>query len=267
MKRENLTQANKNAWEEAAPIHAGEQRFSRLLEQFREPGFSTLSKLKSEALLNQGVEGKSVFQPCCHNGRELLSIKNLGAKNCVGFDFCDDFISQARELVAASGIECSFQQTDVYNIGAEYNDRFDIAYISAGTFMWLPDLNEFFSVISRLLRPGSWVYMVDQHPILDMYGMEPTEDRRDLKDSYFRTEPHQVTRGLDYYKNEPSSHSKPCYRFHHKLSGIINACINNGLTIETFDELESAEARGYFQRLEKEQYHFPLSFVLTARKK
>lgn len=267
MKRENYTRINKEAWEEAAPIHAGEHRLANLLVQFKEPGFSTLSALKTSILLDHGVEGKSVFQPCCHNGRELLSIKNLGAGNCVGFDLSEEFVHQARQLKTSSGIDCSFVHSDVYDIGPEYNASFEIAYISAGTFMWLPDLDGFFAVVSRLLRPGGWVFMIDQHPVLDMYGMEPTKERKRFKESYFRTEPYKITHGLDYYRSKPFPDSKPCFRFHHKLSDIVNACVCNDLAVDTLEELETAEARGYFQRLEKKKYHLPLSFIMTAIRK
>ena len=130
--------------------------------------------------------------------------------------------------------------------------------------MWLPDLDGFFAVVSRLLRTGSWVFVIDQHPLLDMFGMEPTKERTRIEESYFRLDPFMVMQGLDYYRNKPLSGSKPCYRFHYKLSDIINACINNGFRLETIEELPTAEGGGYFKRFEMLKYRFPLSFTMTA---
>ncbi len=85
MDRKNITSANREAWEEAAPLHRA-QNMERLISAFREPGYSCLDAVETARLRALGVAGKDVAQLCCNNGQELLSVKNLGAARCVGFE-------------------------------------------------------------------------------------------------------------------------------------------------------------------------------------
>lgn len=41
-------------------------------------------------------QGKTVAQFCCNNGRELLSLMQLGAERGFGFDLAENLIAQAR---------------------------------------------------------------------------------------------------------------------------------------------------------------------------
>ncbi|HKA55002.1 MAG TPA: class I SAM-dependent methyltransferase, partial [Candidatus Binatia bacterium] len=146
MERSRYTAANRLAWNEAAPIHR-RQRFARLLADFRRPGYGCLDAVETAKLREIGLAGKAVAQLCCNNGQELLSIKNLGAGRCVGFDISDDFIAQARELAAAGGIACEFVRTDVYDIPPDYHGAFDLVYITIGALCWMPDLAPFFHLV------------------------------------------------------------------------------------------------------------------------
>ena len=65
------------------------------------PGYNRLDETLTARLRALGLEGKSVIQLCCNNGREILSVKNLGAARCVGVDQSAPFLEQAAELAAA----------------------------------------------------------------------------------------------------------------------------------------------------------------------
>ena len=167
MNRKSFTDANREAWEEAAALHRG-QNMESLLAGFRRPGYSCLDEIETERLQALGVTGKDVAQLCCNNGRELLSAKNMGAGACVGFDAAKDFIEQARELAAVGGIDCSFLCTDIYAVPAAYDAGFDLVTVTIGVLGWMPDLDGFLAVVARLLRPGGALFIYEQHPILDM---------------------------------------------------------------------------------------------------
>ena len=260
--RQKVSATNRAAWNEAAPIHA-EMHFDRLLDGFNCPGFSCIQGIKQDAVLAHGIEGKAVVQPCCNNGRDLLSIKNLGASRCVGFDISDEFIEQGRRLAEADGIDCELVQADVYEIPTDYNGQFDIAYITAGSLRPLPDVNAFFATVARLMRAGAWMFVQEMHPILDMYSMETSRRPRRIRYSYFHPEPFRLADGLDYYRAR-SYRAKPRYSFHHKLSDIIQACVSNGLRIETFQERDNDVSGGTFGRLQRRGKRLPLSYTLTA---
>jgi ubiquinone/menaquinone biosynthesis C-methylase UbiE len=254
--------ANRAAWNETAPHHAA-AGFDHLIKGFQQPGFSVLDEIEIGYLLEIGVTGKDIAQLSCNNGRELLSIKNMGAGRCVGFDISDAFIEQALKLVATSGIPCEFVRTNVYEIPAQYGNSFDLVFITVGTLGWLPYIGVFFDVVARLLRPGGWVLIYEMHPILDMFE-QGTPHPLDLVYSYFRTEPYADDGGLDYLGN--TEYKGPVsYWFHHKMSDIIQACINRGFSVRRFTEYEH-DVSDTFAYLAKEPIRPPLTYALLAQK-
>jgi len=263
MKRDDYTAANREAWNEAAPIHA-RRTFDQLLADFRRPGHSCLEALETETLCKIGIAGKAVAQVCCNNGRELLSIKNLGAGRCVGFDISEDFIAQARRLAEAGGIEAEFLATDVYRIPARFDASFDLAIITIGVLGWMPDLAGFFAAVARLLKPGGLLFIHEQHPIMGMFEPGDPEPQPKLRHSYFKADPFRDETGLDYWGHETYK-SKPTYWFQHKLSDIITACLGNGLALEAFTERDR-DISGIFGNVTAQPILPPLSYSLVVRK-
>lgn len=263
MKRDDYTAANRAAWNEAAPIHA-RRTFEELLKSFRKPGYSCLDALETGSLQEIGLAGKAVAQICCNNGRELLSVKNLGAGRCVGFDISDGFIAQARQLAEAGAIEAEFLATDIYRIPANYDANFDLALITIGVLGWMPDLKEFFAVVARLLRTDGRLFIHEQHPIMGMFEPLDPEPQPKLHHSYFRTDPFRDETGLDYWGHETYK-SKPTYWFQHKLSDVVTACLDNGFTLEAFSEHET-DLGDIFRGVAAQPILPPLSYKLIARR-
>jgi SAM-dependent methyltransferase len=250
--RRAFTQANREAWDEAAPVH-GKINQAQLLENFTKPGYSTLDDHCLDRLMEIGFQGKSVAQLCCNNGRELLSLRNLGAGRCVGFDASEAFLEQARELAHASGhTDVEFVATDVYDIPTEKAGSYDIVMTTVGVAGWMPDLQGFFRVLGRLTRPGGHLFMEETHPVLLMYEEGEGEAPSYLKYSYFTEQPWEESTGLDYYEGTKYP-SKPHYSFQHTLADIMMAAIGADFALEHFAEfgynisefcadLENAEA-------------------------
>ncbi|HWA41663.1 MAG TPA: class I SAM-dependent methyltransferase [Hypericibacter adhaerens] len=263
MKRDDYTAANREAWNEAAPIHE-RRTFERLLEGFRQPGYSCLEPIETETLLGIGVAGKAVTQICCNNGRELLSVKTMGAGRCVGFDISEEFIAQGRQLAEAGGIEAEFLATDVYRIPAAYDAQFDLALITIGALGWMPDLKGFFAIVARLLKPKGQLFIHEQHPIMGMFEPGDPEPQPQLRHSYFKADPFRDETGLDYWGKETYK-AKPTYWFQHKLSDVITGCLENGLALELFTEHEQ-DLGGIFDNVTAQPILPPLSYRLIARK-
>jgi SAM-dependent methyltransferase len=167
--RDDYTAANRAAWDASARFHEEGAEFAKLLDGFAKPGFSCLDAVLSERLEALAVAGKDAAQLCCNNGREILSVKNLGAGRSVGFDQSGAFLEQARRLAAAGKLDCDFVEGDVYKIPADYDGAFDMVLITIGVFGWMPDLGAFFDVIARLMRPGGALLVYEQHPIMNMF--------------------------------------------------------------------------------------------------
>ncbi len=88
----------------------------------------------------------------------------LGAKEGVGFDISDAAISEAEELAGIAKLNARFVRTNALEIDETYNDCFDFIYISQGSLQWFPDLNDYFSVISRLLKKDGKIIIFEIHP-------------------------------------------------------------------------------------------------------
>ena len=188
MKDKDYLAANREAWEEVAPLHR-EHNQAQLLKAFKVPGYSCLDEIETAVLRDIGVDGKDVAQLCCNNGRELLSVKNLGAGRCVGFDQAEGFIAQARELAAAGAIDCDFVCSEIHEISSDYDAAFDLVTITIGVLSWMPDIAAFMAVPARLLRPGGRLFIYEQHPIIEMVTPGEADDPVVWEDSYFRDTP------------------------------------------------------------------------------
>ncbi len=262
-KTKQVTTANLAAWEEAAPIH-GRQNQTQLIEAIREPGYSCLDEVETRRLEALGVAGKDVAQICCNNGRELLSMKNMGAARCVGFDGAQGFIDQAGELAEAAGLKAEFVCTDVYEIGAGYRQAFDLVTITIGVLGWMPDLERFFAVLAGLIKPGGALFIYEQHPILEM--IEPAEADAPIvwELSYFNKEPYVDKEGLDYYGGQTYD-AMPATSFSHTLAEIIMAGVNNALAVEHFEEFPHHISNTWWN-VEKSGIGLPMCYTMVLRK-
>lgn len=262
-KLHQYTDANRRAWEQAAAVHHTRERFQELLDGFARPGYSCLKRVETDRLQALGVAGRDVAQICCNNGREVLSIKNLGAARCVGFDQAPGFVAQARELAAAGNIACEFVETNAYEIAHEFDEAFDIVVITIGVFGWMPDLSGFFDVIKRLLRSGGHLFVHEQHPITNM--IEPgNPDPFALVHSYFKPEPF-VEEDVIVYENEDAGKGETHYWFVHTLGDLLTACLEHDLTLVHFAESPENISSEEFEIYAGREAQLPLSYTLTAR--
>jgi len=261
----SYTEANRRVWNQSAPVHRAADTFRALLDAFSTPGFSCLDEIETERLNAIGVAGKQVAQICCNNGRELLSIQNMGAARCVGFDQSSGFLAQGRELAAAASLDCEFVETSIYDISHDYDAAFDLVVITIGVFGWMPDLGGFFDVVERLLRPGGHLFVHEQHPITNMF--EPgNPDPFALADSYFKAEPFADNELIVYQKDQGGAAAETSYWFVHTLGDLITACLERDLALVHFAESPENISSEHFEVYANQTAQLPLSYTLTARK-
>lgn len=236
--REKYVTANRAAWNEVAPRHAARNQ-ARLIELFRAGGYNHLEDAAQDMIRQTGITGKSVVQIGCNNGIDLLSVKNMGAGRCLGFDQATAFLDQAREIAQAAGVadEVDFIEANVYALPATLSQSFDVALTTIGVIYWMPDLPAFFRAVAALIKPGGWWVMEETHPIVQMYEEDPAGGSSQLTYSYFRAEPLEWTDGLDYFGGKRYE-SAPYYSFMHKFSDIINAGLAAGLTLRRIEEVD-----------------------------
>ncbi len=255
---------NKEAWEEAFENRKenwGEDNYAKLKEEclpFLHPDIV-------KEVENIDFTGKSVAQFCCNNGRELLSLMQLGPASGTGFDFAKNIIQQARDTANKAGIACDFVACDILEMDQKYYNQFDFIFFTIGAITWFRDLNELFDITIKCLKPSGLLLIHDFHPFMNMLPL-PSDDEFDSNNlnkitfKYMRDQPWIDNCGMNYMT--PEYESKTFTSYAHTTSQIINVLIQSGLVLQKFDEFdydvgvsEVYDGLGY-----------PLSFVLLAQK-
>jgi SAM-dependent methyltransferase len=260
MRRADYTAANRRAWNEISVRHRA-QRAETLLAKLGVKGASCLDPIVAARFGAIGVAGKRVAQLCCNDGREVISLKNLGATHAVGFDISRVALDTGEALAAHAGVACELVESDVYEIPGTYNGQFDLIYVSVGALGWMPDLPGFFAVAARLLAPGGHLLVYEMHPLADMF--EPGRGAT-LAHSYFTADPF-VGEGLDYYGDLSHRGEAQEYWFHHTLGAVITALAQSSLTVTALEELPG-DISNIFPDLPKSPAPPPLSYLLEGRK-
>jgi ubiquinone/menaquinone biosynthesis C-methylase UbiE len=260
--REDYTNANRIAWNEAASRHAAHNN-AALFEAFNDPDYVTLEGDILETLLQVGVKGKSIIQLCCNNGCETLSLRNMGATRCVGVDTADEFLAHGEEMIRIAGAENEVRliNSDVYDLPENLKGSFDVVLTTIGVLSWMPDIEAFFQVVHSLLKTNGKLVMEEMHPVLFMYDSDPKTGISSIRYSYFSQQIWKETCGLDYYGGEEYD-SQPNYSFMHRLDEILMAAINSGLNLLSFKELDY-DISFFCSDLEDSPTKPPLGFVMV----
>jgi SAM-dependent methyltransferase len=260
------TNQNREAWNEAMPKHQAVSK-EKLDQLFSNPEYiDIVDKNFLQVLEKFGVKGKDVIHLCCNNGCELLSIKNMGAKHCVGIDISDLAITEAQDRAKKCNIDCDFIRSDVYDIPEKFYNSYDIVVLTAGCVGWIPDLEGFFKIVFRLLREKGIVIIHEIHPFSEMLPFDDSdiENKLQIIEPYFRDEPIVENSSLDYL-GKTDYIAKTQYWFVHTISALIMGLINNGLRIEYFSE-HTQDISAVHKKLEKLDAKIPLSYIMVGRK-
>jgi ubiquinone/menaquinone biosynthesis C-methylase UbiE len=189
----------------------------------------------------------------------------MGAGRCVGFDLAEEFIAQARELNMAAQLDCEFVAGNAYAIPAAYDGQFDLVYISIGVLSWMPDIQGFFGVVARLLKPQGHLLIYEMHPFLNMLNTpEESDDPLRIALPYFKEEAELDMTNLDYYQGTVYE-ALPRYWFAHTLAAIMTGLLANGLQIVRFSEYPH-DISAIFAPLEPLR-KLPLSYILVGEKR
>ena len=192
------TQANREAWNEAMPHHQ-KSNADKWDIAFSDKGFSVIKEPELSLIESLNFQGQKIAHVCCNNGVELMSLKNMGAGECVGFDISDEAIQEARERAARVDIACEFVQTDAYDIPEKYHDTFDIVYISIGCLGWMPAIQRFFGKVAALLNEDGELFIHESHPFSEMLPSDDLDNVDPMKiiEPYFKQEPYIDNDGID----------------------------------------------------------------------
>ena len=161
---------------------------------------------------------------------------------------------------------CVFEAVNVYDIDDRYREQLDVVLITIGALCWFNDLNRFFSVVAKCMKPGAVIVINEQHPCTNMLAAEGEEGfdpahRTACLYSYFEYE-WTGNEGM-YYMTQKRYRSKTFTDYTHPMSEIISGMCNNGIVVTGLQEFDY-DISGGFDSLDHSG--FPLSMLLQGRK-
>ena len=182
------------------------------------------------------MDGKRVLCLAGGGGQQSAAFALLGARVTV-LDLCDTQLQRDREAAAHYGTEVRTIQGDMRDLSALVADCFDIVW-HAHSLNFVPDPNQVFGEVCRVLRPGGLYRLTCTNPFI--HGTwEGSWDGN----GYALNRPYVDGEVLDddpYWEFDDGDGA--CHRirgpreFRHTLSALINGLIRNGLTILGFWE-------------------------------
>jgi 2-polyprenyl-3-methyl-5-hydroxy-6-metoxy-1,4-benzoquinol methylase len=266
MKQENnYIDINRNLWNERTIHHLKSDFYD--MEGFL-AGKSSLKDI--ELPLLGDVNGKSLLHLQCHFGQDTLSLARMGAK-VTGVDLSDKAIDTANELAAQIDPSARFICSDIYELPNVHNEQYDIVFTSYGTIGWLPDIKRWAGVVSKFLKPGGQFIFAEFHPAVWMFDNDFTY----VQYSYFNTEA-IVENEEGTYADKAAPIALTSVGWNHALAEVVQALINEGLTIEVLNEydyspwhftgktVKAGEDKYYIKGMEGK---LPLVYALKAVKK
>jgi SAM-dependent methyltransferase len=241
MIRSDLHEQNRLSWNQTVVPHNSHRGDQAAF--FRSGG----SKLFSEELELLGdIRGFRVVHLQCNCGQDTLSLAQLGA-DVTGVDISDGAIEFARKLSSESGVEARFERDDVYdwlNRAADSGDTYDIAFSSYGAVTWLSDIDLWAQKVSRILKPGGRLVVVEFHPVSSCFDenfqltwnydnqREPFEDEG--VNDYVAETGQTFTgfeQGVEDFKNP-----EKCYGWNWGVGEMVSAVLGAGLRLTALSE-------------------------------
>jgi len=256
---------NKQTWNDKTDVHIASDFYG--MEGFLN-GKSTLQDIELNLLGD--ISNKKILHLQCHFGQDTMTFSRMGAK-ATGVDLSDKAIDRAREFTAKLNLDTTFVCCDVYDTPNHLEEKFDIVFTSYGTIGWLPDLDKWANVISHFLKPGGQFIMADFHPVLWTYD----DDFKEMAYSYFNVEP-IVEEISGTYADRSAGIATKSVGWNHPTSEVLNALIQSGLEINSFDEYDYSPYNCFNETEEFEKGKFrikhlknkiPMVFSLVATKK
>lgn len=215
------------------------------------------------------VKGKTILHLQCHFGQDSISLSSMGA-TVTGVDLSDKAIDTARRLAKDMGTDTDFICCDVYDLPRCLEQQFDIVFTSYGTIGWLPDMDQWASVVEQFLKPGGRFVFVEFHPVVWMFD----DDFKQVAYNYFNSgaivETEEGT-----YADKTAPITQEYVSWNHSLSEVITSLLRKGLTLKSFEEFDYspyncfnhtvAVATGKF-RIKHMDNNLPMVYALVAEK-
>ena len=149
------------------------------------------------------MRGLSLVHLQCHFGLDTLVVGAAGREgHRPGLLRARD--GGRRGPHGRAGLEAEWVTSDVYaRREALGGRRFDVVYTGLGALNWLDDIDRWADVVAELLVPGGRLYLVEFHPVTEIFG----DDDLTVENGYF----HEGVRDWPEEEGDatPSSRRRP----------------------------------------------------------
>jgi ubiquinone/menaquinone biosynthesis C-methylase UbiE len=256
---------NRQTWNNKTDVHIASDFYDN--EGFLN-GKSTLNVIELELLGD--ISGKKILHLQCHFGQDTMTFSRMDAK-ATGIDLSDKAIGRAREFASKLNLNTTFICCDVYDLPNHLDEKFDIVFTSYGTIGWLPDLDKWAKVVSHFLKPNGKFVMAEFHPVVWMFD----DYFKEIHYNYFNVET-IIENESGTYAERYSDIQAQTITWNHPTSEVLNALINNGLELNSFNEFDYSPYNCFKETEEFETGKFrikhlenkiPMVFSILATKK
>ncbi|MCC4247875.1 MULTISPECIES: class I SAM-dependent methyltransferase [Microbacterium] len=267
--------ANRANWNERATLHAARDGSGYGVLRYVEDRGALSDVVTFDRPLLGDLTGKRAVHLQCHIGTDTLSLARLGAR-VSGLDFSENAIAEARRLVAETGDDVDFVQSDVaHALDVLPPGAFDLVYTGIGALCWLPSITEWAGIVADLLAPGGTLHLREGHPVL--WSMNETLPGLTLAFPYFEQPvPLEWDDDTTYVEVPVPLQSTRTYEWNRGLGEIVTALLDRGLRLEALIEHDSVPWEALSGRmtlrpdgeyaLTEQPSVMPLSYTIRASK-
>lgn len=267
----NFVETNRCLWNAKVSYHVVSPMYN--VEGFL-AGDDSLNKIEIDLLGD--VTGKRILHLQCHFGLDSLSLVRRGAQHVTGVDLSDKAIEKARELADKLNLSKStrFICCNIYDLlkhlSNDQDQLFDIIFTSYGVLCWLPDLNQWASLISQYLKPNGVFIIAEFHPVVCMFN----ETFSCIEQSYFNQNV-IIGESQGTYADRNAPICNPSVEWNHSLSEILQALIDHHLQIDVLQEfdyspydcfLNTVRTNDGFYQIKGLENKIPMVFAIKAIK-
>ena len=229
---------NRANWDERAPAHATSPDYN--VQGFVDDSSFIGNVVQFDRSLLGDLSGLRGVHLQCHIGTDTVGLSRLGAR-MTGLDFSPAAIEQARALVARSGDDVSFVESDVYDaVSALDAEQFDLVFTGIGALCWLPSISRWAATVAALLNPGGRLFIREGHPMLWALDDKRSDGLVVVDFPYYeREEPLVWEEGGTYVETDAVFTANTTHSWNHGLGEVATALIAEGLQITGLVEHDS----------------------------
>ena len=229
---------NRASWDERAPAHAASPDYN--VQGFVDDPAYIGGVVQFDRSLLGDLWGLRGVHLQCRIGTDTVGLSRLGAR-MTGLDFSSAAIEQARALVARSGDDVSFVESDVYDASSALGgEKFDLVFTGIGALCWLPSISRWAATVSALLKPGGRLFIREGHPMLWSLADSRPDGLLVVDFPYFERDEATVwDEGGTYVETDVVFTANTTHSWNHGLGEIVTALVAEGMQITGLVEHDS----------------------------